>query len=57
MNLSAPFVARPIATALLMLAIVVLGAISYRLLPVAALPDIDTPTTALRVDRTPLPAR
>ncbi|GJD60866.1 efflux RND transporter permease subunit [Methylobacterium frigidaeris] len=44
MNLSAPFVARPIATALLMLAIVVLGAISYRLLPVAALPDIDTPT-------------
>ncbi|TGD97730.1 efflux RND transporter permease subunit [Methylobacterium nonmethylotrophicum] len=44
MNLSAPFIGRPVATALLMLAVVVLGAISYRLLPVAALPDIDTPT-------------
>ncbi|ACL55572.1 efflux RND transporter permease subunit [Methylobacterium nodulans] len=44
MNLSAGFITRPIATALLMVAIVVLGAISYTLLPVAALPNIDTPT-------------
>ncbi|MFE1599756.1 efflux RND transporter permease subunit [Methylobacterium sp. ID0610] len=44
MTLSAGFITRPIATSLLMLAIVALGAISYTLLPVAALPAIDTPT-------------
>ena len=44
MNLSAGFITRPIATSLLMLAVVVLGAISYTLLPVAALPNIDSPT-------------
>src|SRR6516165_7409101 len=44
MNLSAPFVRRPIATALLMVAVVLLGGIGYRLLPVAALPDVDSPT-------------
>jgi HAE1 family hydrophobic/amphiphilic exporter-1 len=44
MNLSAPFIQRPIATALLMVAIVLLGVISYTLLPVAALPAVDSPT-------------
>jgi hydrophobe/amphiphile efflux-1 (HAE1) family protein len=44
MNLSAPFIHRPIATALLMVAIVLLGIIGYRLLPVAALPEVDSPT-------------
>jgi hydrophobe/amphiphile efflux-1 (HAE1) family protein len=44
MNISATFIRKPIATALLMVAILLLGLISYRLLPVAALPDIDTPT-------------
>jgi hydrophobe/amphiphile efflux-1 (HAE1) family protein len=44
MNLSAGFITRPIATGLLMIAVVVLGAISYTLLPVAALPNIDSPT-------------
>jgi hydrophobe/amphiphile efflux-1 (HAE1) family protein len=43
-NISARFIERPIATGLLMAAIVLLGALSYRLLPVAALPNIDTPT-------------
>jgi hypothetical protein len=43
-NISAPFIRRPIATALLMAAILLLGLISYELLPVAALPNIDTPT-------------
>jgi hydrophobe/amphiphile efflux-1 (HAE1) family protein len=43
-NLSSGFIARPIATALLMVAVVALGVVSYRLLPVAALPDIDSPT-------------
>jgi hydrophobe/amphiphile efflux-1 (HAE1) family protein len=44
MNISSGFIRRPIATGLLMLAVVVLGAISYTLLPVAALPNIDSPT-------------
>ena len=44
MNLSAPFIHRPIATALLMVAIVLLGVIGYELLPVAALPEVDSPT-------------
>jgi hydrophobe/amphiphile efflux-1 (HAE1) family protein len=44
MNLSAPFIRRPIATALLMVTIVLLGAIGYQLLPVAALPSVDSPT-------------
>jgi len=43
-NLSAPFIHKPIATALLMVAIVLLGAIGYELLPVAALPEVDSPT-------------
>jgi len=44
MNLSAPFIQRPIATALMMVAIVLLGVIGYELLPVAALPNVDSPT-------------
>jgi multidrug efflux pump subunit AcrB len=43
-NLSTAFIHRPIATALLMVAIVLLGIIGYELLPVAALPEIDSPT-------------
>jgi hydrophobe/amphiphile efflux-1 (HAE1) family protein len=44
MNISAPFIKKPIATALLMVAIVLFGAIGYRLLPVAALPEVESPT-------------
>ncbi len=44
MNLSAAFIHRPIATSLLIVAIILLGAIGYELLPVAALPNIDSPT-------------
>jgi HAE1 family hydrophobic/amphiphilic exporter-1 len=44
MNISATFIRKPIATALLMAAILLLGLISYEMLPVAALPNIDTPT-------------
>jgi hydrophobe/amphiphile efflux-1 (HAE1) family protein len=43
-NLSAPFIRKPIATSLLMVGIVLLGVIGYQLLPVAALPDVDSPT-------------
>ena len=54
MNIPAPFIKRPIATALLMVAIVLLGGIGYRLLPVASLPNVAFPTisvTAARVRR------
>jgi hydrophobe/amphiphile efflux-1 (HAE1) family protein len=44
MNISATFIRRPIATSMLMAAILLLGLISYELLPVAALPNIDSPT-------------
>jgi hydrophobe/amphiphile efflux-1 (HAE1) family protein len=44
MNLSRPFIERPIATSLLMLGILVFGLASYNLLPVAAIPNVDFPT-------------
>jgi len=44
MNLSAPFIRKPVLTALLMVAILLLGSIGYELLPVAALPSVDSPT-------------
>jgi hydrophobe/amphiphile efflux-1 (HAE1) family protein len=44
MNFSAFFIHKPIATALVMAAIVLLGLVGYELLPVAALPEIDSPT-------------
>jgi HAE1 family hydrophobic/amphiphilic exporter-1 len=44
LNLSSGFIQRPIATALTMVAGVVLGIVSYLMLPVAALPNIDTAT-------------
>jgi HAE1 family hydrophobic/amphiphilic exporter-1 len=43
-NLSAIFIRKPIATAMMMVAILLLGLIGYELLPVAALPNIDSPT-------------
>ena len=44
MNISAPFIARPIATTLLSLAILLGGILGYRALPVSALPSVDFPT-------------
>ncbi len=43
MSISRPFIERPVATTLLMLAVLVAGILSYRLLPVAALPQVDYP--------------
>jgi hydrophobe/amphiphile efflux-1 (HAE1) family protein len=43
-SLSSPFIRRPIATSLLMAAILLVGAASYPLLPVAPLPQVDFPT-------------
>ena len=50
MNISATFIRKPIATAMLMAAILLLGLISYELLPVAALPNIDSPTILVTAD-------
>src|SRR3984957_9686105 len=44
MNISAPFIARPIATWLLAIAILLTGVLGYRALPVSALPEVDFPT-------------
>jgi hydrophobe/amphiphile efflux-1 (HAE1) family protein len=44
MNISEPFIKRPVATSLLMVALVLVGILGYRYLPVAALPTVDFPT-------------
>ena len=44
MNPSAPFIQRPVATSLLIAAILLVGAVAYTLLPVSALPEVDYPT-------------
>src|ERR1700723_3573121 len=43
-NFSAPFVRRPVATTLITIAIFLSGAVAFRLLPVAPLPQVDFPT-------------
>lgn len=47
MNISAPFIRRPIATALLMLGLLAAGLVAYPLLPVAALPNVNYPTLTI----------
>jgi HAE1 family hydrophobic/amphiphilic exporter-1 len=44
MNISAPFIRRPVMTALVMAAFLVFGAAAYRFLPVSDLPNVDFPT-------------
>jgi multidrug efflux pump len=44
LNISAPFIARPIATWLLAVAVLLAGLMGYRALPVSALPQVDFPT-------------
>ncbi len=43
MNLSAPFIARPVATILLTLGVALAGGVAFNLLPVAPLPKIEAP--------------
>ena len=50
MNISAPFIHRPIATSLLMLAVLLAGIIAFRLLPVAPLPQVDFPTITVQAN-------
>ena len=44
MNVSAPFIEKPIATSLMMAAIALFGSVAYRSLPVSDLPNVDLPT-------------
>ena len=44
MNISEPFVRRPIATSLLAIGLMLVGAVAYRFLPVAPLPQVDFPS-------------
>ncbi len=48
MNLSAPFIARPVATMLMSLAILLLGGVSFGLLPVSPLPNMDFPVITVQ---------
>jgi multidrug efflux pump len=44
MNISEPFIQRPVATSLLMVGVVLMGLLGYFLLPISALPPVDFPT-------------
>ncbi|QND84875.1 Multidrug RND efflux system MdtABC-TolC inner membrane proton/drug antiporter MdtB [Chromobacterium vaccinii] len=44
MNPSRPFITRPVATTLMMVAILLTGLVAWRMLPVSALPEVDYPT-------------
>ena len=43
MNVSEPFIRRPVATSLLSVALLLAGALAYRMLPVAPLPQVEFP--------------
>jgi multidrug efflux pump len=47
MNISEPFIRRPIATTLMVVAISLAGAVAFRLLPVSPLPQVDFPTVSV----------
>ena len=48
MNISAPFIERPVATSLLTVGIALAGAIAFRLLPVSPLPQVEFPTISVQ---------
>ncbi len=50
MNISAPFIARPVATTLLTLGIALAGAVAFFLLPVSPLPQVDFPTIMVQAN-------
>jgi len=49
MNLSAPFIKRPVMTTLAMVAILVAGLICYALLPISSMPNVNFPTINVKV--------
>ncbi len=48
MNISEPFVRRPVATTLLTIAVVLAGAVAFKTLPVSPLPQVDFPTISVQ---------
>ncbi|MFC3652415.1 efflux RND transporter permease subunit [Dyella humi] len=50
LNISSIFIRRPVATSLLMIGILFLGAISYTQLPIAGVPQVDIPTISISTD-------
>src|ERR1700754_671308 len=44
MNISEPFIKRPVATSLLMAGLILMGLLGYSMLPISALPAVDFPT-------------
>ena len=58
LNLSAPFIRRPVATTLLTIAVTLAGMVAFFLLPVAPLPEVDFPVVRVQARRLPhyLPA-
>src|ERR1700722_19246839 len=49
MNLSEPFIKRPVMTTLLMVALLIAGLISYKLLPISSMPNVNFPTINVKV--------
>ena len=47
MNISEPFIRKPVATTLLVVSIILAGAVAYRLLPVSPLPQVEFPTISV----------
>ncbi len=47
MNISEPFIRKPIATTLLTVAVALAGGVAFRLLPVSPLPAVDFPTISV----------
>jgi multidrug efflux pump len=50
MNISAPFIRRPVATTLLTIAIALAGGVAFQLLPVSPLPQVDFPTISVNAN-------
>src|SRR3984885_13069980 len=47
MNISAPFIRRPVATTLITVGVALVGAVAFGVLPVSPLPEVDFPTISV----------
>ncbi|MGH7917868.1 MAG: efflux RND transporter permease subunit, partial [Candidatus Binataceae bacterium] len=50
MNISEPFIRRPVATTLLTIAVALAGVVAFQLLPIAPLPQVDFPTIRVQAN-------
>src|SRR3954470_18935529 len=51
MNVSYPFIMRPVGTTLLAIGLLLVGIVAYRLLPVASMPNVELPTIRVTASR------